>query len=257
MNCQSSEPCEVLPWDTEFFKCRIGKVQGDTLEEPRASDIDAWSRSLGIECLYFLGRSDDPLTIRTAEAHGFALVDIRLTLEHTLEQPKRTGARTSPANSIIRPFGQGDLPRLQAMAPAVHNNTRFFNDPHFARERVEGFYSFWIAQECNGGAQEVLVAVGTNDQPIGYITCHVDGNATAGQIGLVGVAPEARGKGIGESLVFAAIDWFFAQRVSRVTVVTQGNNRPAQRLYQRCGFLTKQVQLWYHKWYPLQSRKNV
>ena len=33
-------------------------------------------------------------------------------------------------------------------------------------------------------------------------------------------------------------------------VVTQGRNIAGQRLYQRCGFLTRSVELWYHKWYP-------
>jgi hypothetical protein len=34
-------------------------------------------------------------------------------------------------------------------------------------------------------------------------------------------------------------------------VVTQGNNLAAQRLYQTCGFLSRDLQLWYHKWYPV------
>jgi hypothetical protein len=31
--------------------------------------------------------------------------------------------------------------------------------------------------------------------------------------------------------------------------VTQGRNLAAQRLYQRTGFLIRDLQLWYHKWY--------
>jgi hypothetical protein len=31
--------------------------------------------------------------------------------------------------------------------------------------------------------------------------------------------------------------------------VTQGKNIAAQRLYQKNGFLIRDLQLWYHKWY--------
>jgi hypothetical protein len=34
-----------------------------------------------------------------------------------------------------------------------------------------------------------------------------------------------------------------------VKTVTQGRNIPAQRTYQRCGFQTAAVQLWYHRWF--------
>jgi ribosomal protein S18 acetylase RimI-like enzyme len=33
-----------------------------------------------------------------------------------------------------------------------------------------------------------------------------------------------------------------------VSVVTQGRNVAAQRLYQRAGFVTASTQLWYHRW---------
>jgi ribosomal protein S18 acetylase RimI-like enzyme len=36
--------------------------------------------------------------------------------------------------------------------------------------------------------------------------------------------------------------------VQRVSVVTQGRNVAAQKLYQSCGFTTCSVQLWYHWW---------
>jgi hypothetical protein len=51
-------------------------------------------------------------------------------------------------------------------------------------------------------------------------------------------------------MVLAALDWFEMQGAKETTVVTQGRNVAAQRLYQQCGFITKTVQFWFHKWYP-------
>src|SRR5208282_4213678 len=137
------------------------------------------------------------------------------------------------------------------MARTGHKETRFFNDAHFPRQRAGDLYSTWITLEAQGRAQIVLVAASTANQPLGYVSCHLDPVLRAGQIGLVGVRPEVRGRGIGKSLVLAAIDWYRVQGAQEVTVVTQGNNRTAQRLYQQCGFLSRDLQLWYHKWYPI------
>jgi ribosomal protein S18 acetylase RimI-like enzyme len=64
----------------------------------------------------------------------------------------------------------------------------------------------------------------------------------------VGLAPEAQGRGLGRQLIQAAIGFFERQAATRITVVTQGRNVRAQRLYQRCGFVTESLLLWYHWW---------
>jgi dTDP-4-amino-4,6-dideoxy-D-galactose acyltransferase len=251
MSGSNSAPCELLPWDTEFFCCRIARVCGDTLKQEQTAQIDEWSRSNRIRVLYFLSRADDPTTIQTAEQHGFGLVDIRVTFERGVMNSHDPVRPDSPAGASIRPVQPEDLPGLQAMARMVHRETRFFNDSHFSRQRVEDLYSTWITLESQGRAQTVLVAASAANQPLGYVSCHLDPVRREGQIGLVGVSPEVRGKGLGKSLVLAAIDWYRAQGAHEVTVVTQGKNRAAQRLYQQCGFLSRELQLWYHKWYPI------
>jgi len=250
MSAPTPVPCELLPWDTDFFRCRIGRVCGGTLRPEQGLQIDDWSRSQRIQCLYFLSSADDPVTIRTAEQHGFALVDIRVTFERALGRssgPARTGLAAAVS---IRQAQPGDMAGLQAVARTAHTATRFFNDPHFPHQRVEDFYSTWIAREVQGCAQTVLVAASTANSPLGYVSCHRDPVRPHGQIGLVGVSAEVRRQGIGRSLVLAALDWFGSQGTQAVTVVTQGNNLAAQRLYQQCGFLSRDLQLWYHKWYP-------
>jgi len=242
--------CELLPWDTEFFGCRIARVRGDTLTPQKAAQVDSWSRGNRIHGLYFLSCSNDSATIRTAEQHGFQLVDVRLTFERALGGESEPVRASRSAGTRIRTSQPADVPALQAVARAAHRDTRFFGDAHFSPERAEDLYSTWITLESQGRAATVFVATVPPDQAVGYISCHLDQDRREGRIGLVGVDAAVRGRGIGQSLVYAALDWFRNQGVLVATVVTQGKNRAAQRLYQRCGFLTRDLQFWYHKWYP-------
>jgi RimJ/RimL family protein N-acetyltransferase len=77
-----------------------------------------------------------------------------------------------------------------------------------------------------------------------------------GRIGIFAVAAEAQGKGLGHRLVDAALTWLARQGAARVTVVTQGRNSQAQRVYQRAGFRTHLVELWYHCWNGEWRMKN-
>ncbi len=250
MSEPGSAPCELLTWDTEFFRCRIARVRGDTLNPEQAERVNEWCRNHRIRGLYFLARADDPATIQTAEQHGWELVDIRVTFERAMPDAPEPARPVLLAGASIRPYQPGDLPGLQTMARTLHGETRFFKDSHFPRDRAEELYATWITLETQGRAKIVWVAASAANQPLGYISCHLDPARRAGQIGLVGVSPEVRGQGIGKGLVRAAIDWYRSQGAPEITVVTQGNNRAAQRLYQQCGFLSRDLQLWYHKWYP-------
>src|SRR5436309_8519333 len=74
-------PCEVLLWDSGFFACRIGRLNGGRLDAALLPAVDAWCREEAIDCLYFLADAEDPAVARTAEAAGFRLVDLRVTLD--------------------------------------------------------------------------------------------------------------------------------------------------------------------------------
>ena len=88
-----------------------------------------------------------------------------------------------------------------------------------------------------------------NAEPIAYISCHLNKTTLQGSIGLVGVTEQARGQQVGKKITNTVLNWFQEQGMKSVNVVTQGRNIPAQRLYQRCGFVTHDMQLWYHKWF--------
>lgn len=232
-----------LEWDSEFFSLRIATVKVARIDLEIMKSVCGWCAENRIECLYYLADPSDTDSIRLAEAHGFNLVDIRITLEMAIISSPRDWVSESP---VIRLSRKDDIPPLRTMAAENHRDSRFYRDGRFPVDRCDELYATWIEKSCSGYADAVLVA-DKGDGAVGYTSCHLKSDGT-GNIGLVGVNSRCQGKGFGQLLISEALSWFSAQGVSRVTVVTQGINTGAQRLYQKNGFITKAVEPWYHLW---------
>lgn len=239
--------CTFLPWDSEFFGFQIGRVNGNRLDPALAAEVDIWCVAEKIRCLYFLAAAEDAGTVETAERQAFHQVDIRVTFE--LRLPLAGTAPAQPEGVLIRPARQADIAALKAIGSVSYTLSRFYFDPGFPRQRCDDLYSVWVEKSCQGYADEVLVAE-IGGQAEGFITLkRSDPDSPVGEIGLVGISPSAQGRGLGPLLVEHSLGWFARQGMTQAEVVTQGRNIRAQRLYQRAGFITKKVQLWYHKWY--------
>jgi dTDP-4-amino-4,6-dideoxy-D-galactose acyltransferase len=233
------EPCRFREWDSRHWGLRIAQVEGSRLTPKSAASIRSWCESRAIDCVYFLA-DDDPETLRLAEGAGYRRVDTRVTLEREPE------ASPAGAEGIVRLFEPNDLPVLCRIARSSHHATRFYRDGRFPGPKCDDLYETWIRKSCGGEAQAVFVAA--PDGPAkGYLTCHLDEPAE-GKIGLMAVAEDARGKGLGRALVREALRWFGARSVRRVSVVTQGDEGGARRFYESCRFAVCSVQVWYHGW---------
>jgi ribosomal protein S18 acetylase RimI-like enzyme len=230
-----------LPWDSSFFGLTLARVSRSTLDAASAAEVVALARAQTVACLSLLLPATDASSIAAAQDAGFHLVDVRTTLERPAGQ-----ALHAASEFRIRRHAEPDLPILESIAGEAHLNTRFGRDARFPPARVAELYRTWIRKECGGAADEVLVAE-AEGTPVGYLTCHgVTGGP--GKIGLIAVRKGDRGQGAGPALLRAALEWFTARGVDRVGVVTQGHDVAALRLYERTGFRTTAVELWFHLW---------
>lgn len=236
--------CRRLDWDSAFFARNIARLTVERLTEDTAAQARAWCECNRIDCLYFLADATDPTTVSSAENNGFHLMDVRLTLERQLKDIPPT----SPIPCAIRLGTALDGLVLGPIASQSHRDSRFYYDPHFPRSRCDALYQTWIEKSLNGYADAVFVAE-LDGEAVGYLSCHLP-SPTAGQIGLFAVGSNGRRRGLGRNLVHESLRWFASKGALRVTVVTQGRNLSAQRLYQGCGFETQSLQLWYHRWFP-------
>lgn len=250
---QANSLCRYLEWDSDFWGRRMARADANCLDRKSVREMREWCEDEAIDCLYFLADADEEATVRLAEENGFRLADIRLTLERGLKGI--SPAASEPGPPRIRPCVPEDVPALRSIARLSHRDSRFYFDSNFPRALCNRLYEVWIEKSCRGYADGVLVAE-HEGLAAGYVSCHLSKEATnssdglRGDIGLVGVGASAQGRGLGLSLVEGALGWFAAQGMERVSVVTQGRNVRAQRLYQKCGFKTQSVRLWYHLWFP-------
>lgn len=241
LECMQS--VETLDWDSSFFGIKVGRV---CIRRPTASQLARAVEEAGrqeIECLYWLADSGDPVAPQAASQCGFRLVDVRVTLEHDLSA---IAEKPDPALPTVRFFRPEDLSKLLQIAVLSHRDSRFFQDGNFAAEKCADLYEEWLRKACAASSGAVLVAE-VEGQPGGYCICATtpEGN---GSISLIAVDSHHRRARAGTALVLGALDYFKQSGAPLATVVTQGRNVASQRLYQKCGFITRSVHLWYHRW---------
>jgi ribosomal protein S18 acetylase RimI-like enzyme len=236
----------MLQWDSDFFGARVARVTSNRLTAESLAELRRWCGAERVEWLYFLADSDDRDTVVLAESAGFRFVDVRIELDLALASARRR----EPAlrdGVRIRTATADDVAALRPIAAEVHTDSRYFFDPGVPRERARALYETWIERSISSDFADVVLVAELDGGAAGYITGRLDADASA-SIGLIGVGEQARGHGLGTALLDAWMVWATSHGAQRATVVTQGRNVVAQRLYQGVGFRTRAVFLWYHFW---------
>lgn len=247
---------QPLPWDSDIYGMQMGKL-GWFITEPCCTHEWEVKRKLvraaleqaaemGYRHLSARLHAEDHSGRHALEDCGFRVMDVQVTLERSVKEQQCP----KPVWKAIDDVQPEDLEVLKAMSATAYLRSRLFVDPHLPRSATERLHQQWVENDCRGRADKVLVAR-LEGRPVGYIACllhpeqEMYGLAPCGDIDLIAVSPDGRGKGIGLSLVLAALAWF-RERVGRVIVKTQVTNIPAINLYQKVGFHLEQAHISLH-----------
>lgn len=235
-------PGDFLPWDSEFFGFRIGRLKARRLTADTLPAALAWAAAERLRCAYLLADADSAETLARAHEGGFKFVDVRVDLAADLP----AGSIADPAVPL-RPATAADLAPLEAISRVAHQDTRFFKDTNFPAHRAADLYAEWIRRDFR--VHRILVATDADGGILGYVTCQVDPAAATGRIGLIAVAAGHRQRGLGRALVQGALAHFSRAGCRQAWVATQASNVPAQRLYQSLGFRTAETAATFHRWF--------
>jgi len=93
----------------------------------------------------------------------------------------------------------------------------------------------WRDRVARGGTFLAFVPEVSATEPAGLIGGYPEDPVTAELVSMY-VRPRARGRGVGEALVAAVIDWAGQRNAAAVRLWVTETNAPALALYERCGF---------------------
>jgi len=237
--------CSRLAWDSGFWGFETARLNRIRLCQVDAQSAIQWCERYKVHCLYFSADGTDADTLSVAASEGFAYVDTRVDLQNSASARENTEVGVDLG---FREARSDDLPVLCSIARRAHTDTRFFKDPKFPKDRAAELYAKWLERDLT--EQTVLIAYKPNSPSpvLGYITCQ-SSDKEFGRIGLIGVAEAARNRGVGGALVEAGLQHFRNAGKPIVRVATQATNVTAMRLYESAGFKTREVSIWFHRWF--------
>ena len=233
---------EILEWDSQFFGFTVACLQITSIKEIELKKLIKELTKKKIELLYIFcnSRLDDSI----AECLGGRLVDIKVTYVNNLQDSK---LNISNFESFAIPFNESmSYDCLEKLAISSGEYSRFATDPNFPRSKFVAMYKTWIRRSVLGEIAKEVLVIHENEDIAGMVTLGEKNGR--GDIGLVAVDQRYRGRKIGNRLIMDSLRYFSAENYSFAQVVTQKDNLPACRLYEKCGFSFECEEYLYHFW---------
>jgi len=238
--------CQKLDWDSKFFGVNIGFISCFRLTHNIENYVREFIRDKKIDMLEYLCNCHDRESVLLSEEYNYSFVDMRLTFEQYLHEdinvPKRKGYSLAKGK-------KKDIAKLKEIGTDIYKYSRYYYDENFDRKKVVEFYLNWIEKAILGTFDDYAYVLYHNTEPIGFCSIKKTKNKKAASIGLLGLSVKYIGQGLGRYMLNLSLKELKKEGVNHIETVTQGRNYKAQRLYQRCGFVTKKTELWYHKWF--------
>ena len=220
-----------LTWDSRLFNRKIGELK---IVFESSLQIEAAIRKAKTDGFkYIICRIQSPQTmlINKLASLGFYISDIGVTWAGKIDKLLYGISKNSIEGKFIKEATNKDLPTLIGMVKSLFIDSRFYSDPFFSKLEADNLYQTWIKNSVKNRIADVVFFIPNK----GLVTCKKS-TSNIGEIVLIGVKNEYRGKGIGTNLMQEALKWFKKQNVNSMSVRTQLKNVDAMNFYAKSGF---------------------
>ena len=229
-----------IEWDSAFFGKNIARVDV-TGPIPDAATLAKYCHKEQIDLIQACVSATDKNAILTLENLGFDFVDLRLVMSCDLKA-------TPPfeKNNSIRLSTEADMPQLLAISHHSFTAVSRYNWNNFFRTaQIDAFYDLWLENGVKGKHDDFCLHYQQDDKILGFTTIKIRNHDA--YIGIIAVANEYRGKGVGDALVRNVFAYAAQHHLKSVSSATQGKNMATQKLYSKHGMKVTTMESWYYK----------
>jgi ribosomal protein S18 acetylase RimI-like enzyme len=239
-----------LAWDSGHFGFPVAQVTEPRLAAVQLTRVLDEARRQGVHLVCWPAHPRQAVPVALLRRYRGILADRRATYQAALARDAAATGPGLPSELVIRDHPAGPAtPALLSLAVAAGAYSRFRLDPLIPAAKFVGLFETWMRRSTTRELADGVVVVARRDAPedlLGVVTLAVAEDV--GHIGLLALAPAARGQGLGRALLEGAHSRMRERGATRARVVTQLANLPACRLYERAGYEVAAVRHVYHFW---------
>lgn len=234
---------ELLDFDSQLFGFKVAKILTPSLSTVDLQKILIQLSSLDIHLAYWQTDCNNHISINAAKKHNGFLGSQQVLYSMDLTKLNRNNLITEG----ITVYNEIDVNNnLEDLSLQAGHFSHFKTDPRFPNNLFNKLYFTWIANSLNGKISDIIYTSAYENRITGMITVGTKNNR--GDIGLLAVNQDFRGKQLGTKLVQSAQKYWLDLGLKQAKVVTQEANKPAKKLYEKCGFTVEKIENFYHFW---------
>jgi dTDP-4-amino-4,6-dideoxy-D-galactose acyltransferase len=235
---------EPLAWDTAHFGMAIGRIAGEVREAGQLAPLLEQARAAGTRLVYYLCAQPFALPAELLDRYGGTRVAGYVRFARSLAPASLPAPAPSFGVALEAYRGAADDAHLLALGVGAGWLSRFRSDRRLPPQKCDELYEIWTKRSILGELADETLVARMGDTFVGLATYRAHGDF--GEIGLVGMAPSVRGRGIGSALLAYAHTRMATRGLARSEVVTQTENEGACRLYRRAGYAPAVEGAYYH-----------
>jgi GNAT superfamily N-acetyltransferase len=216
-------------WDTRNLGVRTAELKFDANE---TVPVDEIGRAIeGYEYIVAKVPQQSPLTLKLMQDAGFTFSECQINFRHDLQDLPEL--QVLPTGSIMthRLTRNKDV-ILEQVGNGLFNSDRVFLDPAFSQETAAQRYVHWIEDELERG--NPLFDVLVDDELVGFFA-YKEPEEHVSYPYLIGLFPEARGRGLGKALVIESLIASKEHGCTASSTHVSSNNPPIIRCQESVG----------------------
>lgn len=238
---------QILEFDTNLAGFKVAKILPSKLDELGLSNLLAELKQQDVRLVYWLIDSNDAQANQAAINNHGLLVSQQVAYLTDLTSLNYESRHDDTEKHPVELYQDSQVSHeLEQLALAAGSYSRFKMDSKLPQELFFKLYHEWIKRSVNKSYASDIITIKDHDKIVAMTTLGAKNNR--GDIGLLAVDANFRGKNFGTKMVVAAQLYFISQGFTLAQVVTQGANTPARHLYEKCGFKSEKSENCYHFW---------
>lgn len=218
-----------LLWDSDFFNLKIGEVE----ETNNIADQD-----IPFDLIYVKNKTGNTPVI-SGFSNNFSEIKVLFS--------KKLKPQNFSEDKIIS-FEKTNfqLSDLHELAYESGKYSRFLLDSNFRKDKFQKLYKIWVDNSLTKKFADDVLVMSIDNALAGFITYKSESDFA--QIGLIAVAPNFQGQGIGRKLLNFVENVLLERNIFELRIPTQLKNEAACSFYKKQGYKVVETTHIMHYW---------